>query len=107
MYGDRNYWRETQRPARFLCFDSRIVVFIGLALLHFRAWTVVLLVAAALVLLWMDWQGINPANSLRHIRTFLAGPVVRARRPGQLRRPVDFGFETSDMIERQRRGLTT
>ena len=62
MYGERNYWRETQRPARFLCFDSRIVVFVGLALLHFRTWTLLLLIAAAIVFLWMDWKGINPAK---------------------------------------------
>ncbi|MCY3878947.1 MAG: IcmT/TraK family protein [Rhodobacteraceae bacterium] len=94
MLGKRNYWRDAQRPARFLCFDSRIVAFIGLTLLHFRVWTVILLILAAVVLLWMDWRSIDPRNSLRHLRTFLAGPVIRARRHQELRRPIDFGFET-------------
>ena len=93
MYGERNYWRETQRSPRFLCFDSRIVIFMGLALIHFRPWTMALLGIAAAALLWMDWKGINPANIVRHIRTFLGGPVIKARRQSELRQPIDYGFE--------------
>ncbi len=92
-FGERNYWRDTQRPARFLCFDARIAIFIGLALLHFRPWTLMLLTAAAVVFLWMDWKGINPANSFRHIRTFLAGPIILARPRREMRHPIDYGFE--------------
>ncbi len=103
MYGERNYWRETQRPARFLCFDSRIVGFIGLVLLHFRPWTLILLAAAAAVFIWMDRKGINPADTFRHLRAFLAGPAVPARRATELRRPIDYGFETAESVRRAER----
>lgn len=93
MFGERNYWRETQRPARFLCFDSRIVCFIGLVLVHFRVWTLILLVVAAIAFLWMDWKGMNPGHILRHIRTYLAGPNIPARPISELRKPIDYGFE--------------
>ena len=96
MYGEQNYWRESQRPTRFLCFDSRIVGFIALALLHFRLWTLILLAVAACAFVWMDWKGINPAKLFTHIRTFLAGPIVPARRAHELRKPVDFGFECTE-----------
>lgn len=98
MYGERNYWRETQRPARFLCFDSRIVIFIALVLIHFRTYTVILLIIASIVSLWLDWRRSTPADLVKHLRTFLAGPVVPARRRSDLRRPVDFGFETYSWI---------
>lgn len=94
MFGERNYWRETQRPVRFLCFDVRIVGFIGLALVHFRIWTLILLLVATIAFLWMEWKGINPANIFTHLRTLLTGPYTPARRMSELRRPIDFGFET-------------
>ena len=88
--GKTNYWRETQRPARFLCFDARIVIFIGLALLHVRLWTLCLLAVAAVTLTIMERKGINPSNLSRHIRTWLSGPVVRARRLENLRLPTGY-----------------
>ena len=87
MHGKPAFWRETQRPARFLCFDARIVIFIGLALVHVRIWTVGLLVIAAVTLFVLERMGINPANAGRHLRTWLSGPVVRARRFEDLRMP--------------------
>ena len=87
MHGQPAFWRETQRPARFLCFDARIVIFIGLALVHIRIWTICLLVIAAVTLFVLERRGINPANAGRHLKTWLSGPVVRARRFEDLRMP--------------------
>ena len=94
MYGERNYWRDAQRPTRFFCFDSRIVIFIALVLLHFQIWTILLLTVASIIFLWMDSKRINPANVLLHLRTYFEGPVILARPRSELRRAVDYGFET-------------
>ncbi len=91
IYDKTTYWRETQRPARFFFLDARIVIFIGLALVHIRLWTVCLLAMAAITLFVMERKGINPANAGRHLRTWLAGPVVPARRFGDLRTPTGYG----------------
>ena len=88
MYGQTNYWRETQRPVRFFFLDARIVIFIGLALVHARLWTLVLLLTAAIVMLVLEKRGIDPGQLPRHVRSWLAGPVCRARHRSDLRTPV-------------------
>ena len=88
MYGQTNYWRETQRPVRFFFLDARIVIFIGLALIHARLWTLILLLTAAIVMLMLEKRGINPGQLPRHVRNWLAGPVCRARHRSDLRTPV-------------------
>ncbi len=102
-FGETNFWRETQRPARFLFMDARIVIFIGLALVHFSIWTVVLLLLAGGVLIWMGRKGINPGHSLRHIRTFMIGPTITARGLFAQRMPVDYGFELNDAVRNRNR----
>ncbi len=87
IFDQINIWRETQRPARFLCFDARIVVFIGLFLVHARIWTLCLMMLAAASLFLMERNGVKPVNAGRHLRSWLAGPVVRARRLDDLRMP--------------------
>lgn len=93
MYGSYNYWRETQRPVRFLFLDARIVVFIGIALLHFRAWTVIMLIVAGASLWLMDKKGLGLAGTFRYFRIKISGPLISARGQHNLRMPVDFGFE--------------
>ena len=88
MYGQNNYWRETQRPVRFFFLDARIVIFIGLALIHARLWTLILLLTAAIVMLMLEKRGINPGQLPRHVRNWLAGPVCKARHRSDLRTPV-------------------
>ena len=88
MYGQTNYWRETQRPVRFFFLDARIVIFIGLALVHARLWTLILLLAAAIVMLVLEKRGVNPGQLPRHVRSWLAGPACRARHRSDLRTPV-------------------
>ena len=88
MYGQTNYWRETQRPVRFFFLDARIVIFIGLTLIHARLWTLVLLLTAAIVMLMLEKRGINPGQLPRHVRSWLAGPVCRARHRSDLRTPI-------------------
>ena len=96
MHDQTIQWRETQRPVRFLCFDARIVIFIGLALAHVRVWTICVLVFAAVALLIMERKGMRPENAGRHFRTWLSGPVIRARRLEDLRMPAGFSDGTPE-----------
>ena len=92
-FGDSNYWRETQRPALFLIFDARIVLFIGLALLHFQVWTLLLLAVAAIVFWRLETRGINPGNLPILLRSWINGPRIPARGRRMQRVPVDYLFE--------------
>ena len=92
--GDTNYWRETQKPALFLVFDARIVLFIGLALLHFRIWTLILLAVAAILFWRLQALGINPGNLPILLRTWINGPIIPARGRRFQREPVDYLFES-------------
>lgn len=94
--GDTNRWRETQRPARFMFLDARIVVFAALALLHFRVWTLALLACAAVALFLLERRGISPRSIPLFIRSWLLGPEIPARPPGEERYSVDYGFELRD-----------
>ncbi|MDE0114904.1 MAG: IcmT/TraK family protein [Albidovulum sp.] len=95
-FGDTNYWREAQRPALFLVFDARIVLFIGLALLHFRVWTLVLLAVSAVVFWRLETRGINPGNLPILLRAWINGPRIPARSRRLQREPVDYLFEACD-----------
>ena len=96
MHDQTIHWRETQRPVRFLCFDARIVIFIGLALAHVRVWTICVLVFAAVALLIMERKGMRPENAGRHFRTWLSGPAIRARRFEDLRMPAEPSDEATE-----------
>ena len=94
--GETNCWRETQRPAKFMFLDARIVLFAALALLHFRIWTLALLGAAAAVLLILERKKIDPSSLPRMVGGCLGGPEVRARPPVEERQSVDYAFELND-----------
>ena len=89
---------------RSLFIDAMIVIFLGLALLHFNVWTLALLLLAGGVLIWIDRHGINPGNSFRHIQTFMIGPVITARGRLAQRMPVDYGFESNGVISNRNWG---
>lgn len=76
--------------------DARIVVFAALALLHFRVWTLSLLACAAVALFLLERRGINPRSIPLFIRSWLLGPEIPARPPGEERYSVDYGFEMHD-----------
>lgn len=76
--------------------DARIVVFAALALLHFRVWTLALLAFAAVALFLLERRGINPRSIPLFIRSWLLGPEIPARPPGEERYGVDYGFELRD-----------
>lgn len=85
MAAPYNYWRETQREPRFFFVDFRITVFVLLAILHFRIWTVTLLVIMTLLFIWLESRGIRPARLHRHVLTYLRGDYIHACHPSELR----------------------
>ena len=94
MYGSYNYWRETQRQAKFLFLDARIVIFIGIALIHFRVWTLLMLIAAGVAFWWVDRKGLGLAGAARYLRVLVSGSTITARGRENLRLPIDYGYET-------------
>ena len=100
MFGTPLEWRETHRHPRFFMFDSRIVVLVLLTVMHIRLWTVLLLVIAALVLMWFDRKNIGADSILRYIRATIVGKERSARGPAGRRAPVDLGFESHADVRR-------
>ncbi|WP_411840069.1 IcmT/TraK family protein [Paracoccus sp. ME4] len=103
MYGSSLYWRETHRQPRFLIFDGRIVVLLLVAIMHFRVWTILLALIAALVLWFFDRKGISADSIFRYLRARLVGRKRSARGPSAERTAVDFGFETVHDVARMKR----
>ena len=76
--------------------DARIVLFVALALLHFRLWTLALLGAVAVALFILERKKINPSSLPRIAGSYLRGPELRARSPADERQSVDYAFELND-----------
>ncbi|GAB5387236.1 MAG: hypothetical protein Alpg2KO_02040 [Alphaproteobacteria bacterium] len=66
-------WRETMRPARFFIVDARAAVLIGVCMLHFRTWTVMLTLIGMVVLVLLERKGLTVPAAFRAIRAFIAG----------------------------------
>ena len=99
MYGDRVFWRETMMPAKFLIFDSRVVLVIIPFFLHMRLWTLVLTIIVMFVFWWFDGKGV-PANAiLRFARSWMIGKKRSARGVFEERTAIDFGFESRLYLE--------
>lgn len=102
IYNQQAFWRETMKPARFLIFDARLVLFVGLFLLHMQVWTAVLMVSAALGFTVCEkMMGLDFNNLLRWIRSSLVGPHRPARGRSAPRQAVDFAFELRPAARRR------
>ena len=67
------HWRNTMKPVRFFQFDARAGFFIVLVLVHFRYWTVGLLLTV-LVLFWiLERKGLSFAAAIRAARAWFVG----------------------------------
>ena len=100
MPRETNCWRATQTPTRFFLLDSRVTLFLALCLLHFTAWTVILLLSAICLSCWLKLHAIRPGTEWRHIQRLYFGPHFTARGRRYQRYPVDFGFETEPVLRR-------
>lgn len=94
IYNNQAFWRETMKPARFLMFDARLVIFVAIFLLHIQVWTGLLLTAAAIIFTVCEKVlGLDFNNLLRWVRAFFAGRHRSARGRHAPRHAVDFAFE--------------
>lgn len=101
-FGGHVYWRESQRPARLGPLDYRAIVFILPILLYFRFITVVIAIIALVAFWYLEKKKVQPDNVLRWIRATLAGNIRTSHGPTRQRKPVDFGFEDDEHLERMR-----
>lgn len=76
--GQSWHWRNTQKTVRFFQFDARAGLFVGLLLVHFRLWTLGLLVTMLFVFYVLERKGLSFPAALRALRVWLIG----TKRPG-------------------------
>lgn len=85
------HWRNTMRPVRFFAFDAKVVVFLGLFMVHARLWTFSLFIVMMLLFWALERRGLLFNAALRAFRTWIYG----THRPGWLwfrkRKMVDYG----------------
>ncbi len=72
------HWRNTMKTVRFFSFDARAGLFVALVLLHFRIWTICLLVGMLFIFYLLERKGLSFPAALRSLRVWLVG----TKRPG-------------------------
>lgn len=76
--GQSWHWRNTMKTVRFFQFDARAGLFVALLLVHFRLWTLGLLVTVLCVFYLLERKGLSFPAALRSLRVWLIG----TKRPG-------------------------
>ncbi len=76
--GNTWHWRNTMKTVRFFQFDARAGLFVALLLVHFRIWTLILLVTMLFVFYALERKGLSFPAALRSLRVWLVG----TKRPG-------------------------
>lgn len=100
-FGTSLYWRETHKQPKLVIFDGRLIVLLLLVILHVRLWTIFLVLLAMLVLFFFERKGVPADSILRYLRSSLVGKKRTARGISAERMPVDFGYESRYMVERE------
>lgn len=67
------HWRNTQKPVRFFAFDARAGFFVILLLVHFRLWTLFLLIGVFFTFWLLERKGLSFASALRAGRLWIIG----------------------------------
>ena len=94
-FGDPAYFRDTQIPARFFLFDSKLVAAVFLVVVHFRIWTIVTMLVVLVVFTWVEWRGMRVDNAVRRVRSLIAGRLRHARGPSMRRWASDISWQAS------------
>lgn len=101
-FGAPLYWRETHKQPKLLIFDGRLIVLLLAVILHVRIWTIFLAVTAMLILFLFERKGVPADSIIRYLRSSLIGKKRTARGILSERCAVDFGYETPDMVKREK-----
>lgn len=72
------HWRNTMKTVRFFKFDARSAFFVVLLMLHFRLWTLILLILVMTIFAILERNGLSFPAALRALRVWIIGP----KRPG-------------------------
>ena len=67
------HWRNTMKPPRFFIFDARAGYFLILVLVHFRIWTLGLMIGVLCIFWILERKGLSFASAFRAIRLWLIG----------------------------------
>ncbi len=67
------HWRNSMRTIRFFGFDARAALPLPLLMLHFRTWTVVLMIINLLLFHYLEKKGLTVPSALRSFRVWLIG----------------------------------
>ena len=98
IYGEPILWRDTMRSPRLAIFDARLIFFCFLPVLHFRVWTVTLLVFGVLTFWGIERAGLRFPSALRALRSRLAGATRPARPRAQYRSEISYAFEGHPLL---------
>jgi len=82
------HWRNSMKPVRFFSFDARAAAFILLVLLHFKTWTIALMVLVLFAFWAFERRGLTFAAALRAFRVWILGkkrPALVYTSRGKLR----------------------
>lgn len=98
-------WRHTHRQPKFFAFDYRTIFFIVAFLFYIRIWTFFLLISVMLFFWFLGKRKIEPDNVLRWVRASFAGRNRTPQGVSRMRKPIDFGFETSEHVGQEEKRL--
>ena len=85
--------------------DYRSIAIILPFMLHIRVLTIIILVLSLFGFWILQQKRIEPDNVLRWLRSIMAGKSRTAHGRGRLRQPVDYGFETQDLVAQAQRRM--
>ncbi|MDE2674042.1 MAG: IcmT/TraK family protein [Paracoccaceae bacterium] len=94
IYGQPLPWRETMRFPKVITIDSRILVFVALAVFNISYVTFFLLLVMVPVFIFLAHKQIRVESALRYVRLFLLG-LDRPATPLPPRRAVNYSASTS------------
>lgn len=87
-----SHWRNTMKPTRFFFgIDARAALPLLLLMIHFRTWTVVLVISVMALFYWLEQRGLSFESALRAGRLWIVGPKRPRNLLAQKQRWLDFG----------------
>lgn len=99
----RLYWRHSFVQPKMGPMDYRAIFLILPFVFYVRISSLIFLLFLLTVMWVLQKRKIEPDNLLRWIRSAIAGPERTAHGARRLRQPVDFGFETQEMVDSELR----
>lgn len=97
----RLFWRYTFIQPKLGPLDYRAIFVIMPFLFYIRVNTLIILGIILMTMFILQKKKVEPDNIIRWMRAKVAGDERTAQGIRRLREPVDYGFETQDMVDRE------